>query len=218
MKKKMVVFVVALMGMFMVFGTASASLIGSTLGNPKIFSGDTSYSYTAQDNLFSMTATPLEITFDGLNFCPISGQRVSYSADFYVDNNGDFMYGAGEVGKYDLEIWGEFKYEDVDYTGLLLGGNINNFGWFDLAGSGAVFDFTFDVLDGKLSEFYPDGVGGDYFVSLTSDFHGWGFDHGNSCSDEHTTGPIVPVPEPASMMLLGAGLLGLVGLRKKGKK
>lgn len=210
MRKISVVFLAALLGMFMVVGVASASLIGATLGNPRIFSGNTTYNYYAERDLFSMSRTGLSITFDGITSVDIRG---GYSANFYVDNNGDFV--GGVDGEDDLQIWGNFTYEDKNYEGLLLAGEVNNFGWFDPTGPGVVFDFTFDIVGGALSEFYPDGIGGDYFMSLTSNFGGWTTDHWNNNSFG-TSGRVVnPVPEPASMLLLGTGLLGLVGFGKR---
>jgi hypothetical protein len=203
---------ISLLSIFLMPCSSTATLIGLDLIVPDITSNSTGkYSYDAGTNLFSSTATPFIITFDGINFTPITGG--SYSAKFYVDESGNF---AGGVGGYDLIISGFFSYGGKDYSGTLIAGEVTNFGWLNIPGPYAIFDFSFDATGGTLIDFYGGGKGGDVLTSESSTFTGnWNKSHSGT-KVKHDTAPL---PEPDTILLFGLGIVGIAvfGRRKRGK-
>jgi len=192
----------------LMLGTANADLIGLDLGLPDIFSDTTGkYSYAASTDLFTSTATAVTITFDGVNLVTIANGI--YNVSFQVDSSGNF---SGGVSGDDLGISGDFTYASKDYSGLLVAGEVTNFGWGTLS-SYAIFDFTFEFTHGALSSFYAanNNQGGDILTSESNSFAGdWTVNHGGSA--KHDTAPI---PEASTLLLLGGGLSGLLFFARK---
>ena len=195
---------------FFMAGKSSATLIGLDLIVPDITSISTgAYSYNAKTNLFSLTATRFIITFDGINFIPITGG--SYLAKFYVNESGNF---AGGVRGYDFVISGSFSYGGKNYSGTLIAGEVTNFGWLDIPGPFAIFDFSFNFKDGALKDFYG-SAGGGVFTSESSTFTGnWNKSHSGKMV-KYDTAPAPAVPEPNTILLFGLGIFGIAVFGRK---
>jgi hypothetical protein len=72
---------------------------------------------------------------------------------------------------------------------------------------------TFTILDGEFNDVLAALNSGTFIVGI----HVQSFANGGSESFINDT-PMAPVPEPATLILLGAGLVGLAGFGKKIKK
>jgi hypothetical protein len=190
--------------------SANATLLNPQLTVPDIVSNQTG-GYSFSNGLLTFEATPLSITFDGVTFSNIenssSGNRL-YMASFFVDASGKFA--GGVPARDDLVIVGAVG----AFDGTLLTGEVTDFGWFDVPGPQAIFDFTFGVTGGLLESFWAGGIGGDIAVAQFSTFTGcWEVNH-QGTRVRHDT---AAVPEPSAILLVGTGLVGLAGFRRKSR-
>lgn len=102
----------------------------------------------------------------------------------------------------DTDRW----YEKDEHI-LLTAGNISNGTWNvgDLSVGWSLLG-EFDIEDDGTLNFWVTSALGDFYLNSAKIV---------ATGDDGTT---IPTPEPATMMLLGIGLLGLVGVKKKFRK
>lgn len=216
MKKKILMGTMLVIGLCFIMSSANAELINARLGLPRILSNSTGiYTYTAVDGHLSFTGTPLSITNDGVNqtdIDPTTNNDQFFSANFFVDSSGGFVGGASDA---DLAIVGAIE---GGASGTLLTGRITNFGFEDVGGPMALFDFTFEVTGGELADDFG-GVGekgaNSIWVTDATFSNNWGGNHSGK-DVTHKTAPAVPIP--STIVLFGFGLAGLVAVRRRFRK
>ena len=168
---------------------------------PDIFSSFITTDYDAGTDLFTASGWALTLDDDGAGGVEniIGG---TFDLDATISNSGVFSSGT-------LSIGGTVATLGFN-SGTLLTGNLTAFGF---GGANDPFEFLFDVTGGDAASLY----GSTGLVLL----HESGFS-GNFVSGTWTSTAIAdtgtPVPEPASMLPLLGGLIGLAGFRRKIKK
>jgi len=140
-------------------GLSYAALVGVQPGYPLLtFDNQGTLSYNATSDLLSIDAVPTSIRFPGQRrpstVYPSNGSLlVTIRAE--VDDSGALI---GGVAGDDLIVVGEVdKDKDgmVDYAGVLLTGEVDEFGFLDSGGLTDMYDFRFYVTGGMLaSEYY----------------------------------------------------------------
>jgi hypothetical protein len=82
--------------------------------------------------------------------------------------------------------------------------------------TGEDWDYT-NWGEGEANDFY--GTGSEQYLALWSKYSGWGWNDegaiGNITGYIAESSATAPVPEPATIFLLGSGLIGLAGIARK---
>jgi hypothetical protein len=154
------------------------------------------------------------------------GTPVNDGGRFFSDPDHAYLnFDTGNLTSYSENVWhfGSGGFINIFYGTFLLTGTITNATVQPLQGQG--FNVTFgsfiDTKDPELLKFYglPDGnYSGGFNLQFTLDIDpsSGGFRSAKLLSGDVTN--TTTVPEPATMLLLGSGLLGLIGIRRKFKK
>ena len=205
-----------------VLAPAHASLLGVSPDAPLVRFGsllDQGAGYDAASGRLSISGNPQAVQFALPGpFTAITGPRY-LGIDFFVDDTGSVI--DGSAGN-DFELFGEIDSDgdgNPDLTGLLLAGQIRDFGFQNLTNSLDALDFLFDVSGGSLSDQYPgSGIG----VSMTlenSTFSGVFTQDFSSTRIKGNIGtsptPPSEIPEPATAWLLALAMLGMLPARRR---
>ncbi len=193
-------------------GTINQIVLGGSSGSPVSFTGTGGGGFNVVFNIQNLVA---------------NGTGTLLSTGFYsIVNDGADIRNAGSCGPgcFMLSQGSSalFSYGSTPNMGDLLTGTLMFTSIVQTAGSGGIFNdslmVNFTVTGGSLAGLFTNGHG---IIQLTIKF--------KTTQDLATilnnqvllakvvSGAVFPVPEPASLAILGASLLGLVGLGKKKK-
>jgi len=218
--RRLLMAVAVIVAVVMVAGVASAKLLGiGSLGYPDIvFNNTGKISYTASTHSFVLDADDWKIAYaDGtVDYLTGTGYMTDFKIYLTVDNNGNLV-GTGTMVEKVVE--GSVTVSGNTYSAgtILLSGTVVAFGWGEGDNLGD-FDFLIskDSLSGALVDdgiwptTVPTGI-----VAYAEDIGGWAGSWNSDFTLYKVKGDKAPVPEPATLLLLGSGLIGIAGIGRK---
>jgi len=223
---------VVIMAVVMVAGVASAALlgIGKYMNNlPRIqFDSTGTITYDATNNLFTLTAIDnklilpdgTEITLYDTDDSSVN-LKTELRIQIYVDSSGNKTGGVTDYDMVEKVTVGSVTINGVTYNAgdVLLQAEVKAFGWgyiTDIYGNTyPVVEFLFDPISGGLvnQSLWPSPT------PLTALWaHGaprYTFNWSNDFEILGIEGKKFPTPEPATLLLLGTGLIGIAQLGRK---
>ena len=178
------------------------SLIGVNLEFPQMpYDATGIVNYDATTQAFDSDATPLAIRFAATEAAVVMPPR-DFQLHIQVDNAGNLI---GGVAGDDLYIEGQIDRDRdgvIDYDGVLLTGEVLEFGHLDSGGPTDQYDFRFVVTGGDLAPLYAGMDIGISMISPNSTFTGdFGVNFGGMA--QGVLGAIEPLAPPQTSTLAG---------------
>jgi len=178
------------------------SLIGVDLEFPQVpYDATGVVTYDAATDSFDSDATPLAFRLGPTDAGPIMPPR-DFQLHIKVDENGNR---SGGIAGDDLVIEGQIDIDHdgtIDYDGVLLTGEILDFGFLDSGGPTDQYDFRFYVTGGDLAPLFAGMDIGLKMVSTNSTFTG-DFSVNFGGKAQGVVGAIEPIGGPQTSTLAG---------------
>ena len=212
-----------------------------------VFNSSTAMTYNATTQVLSMHAVDSKIVYPDLSEDFMTGtfggltNEITMDLNILIDNTGKLIGDApGYIGNYDdvveeitKEDLAQFSFKALDGTvygaagdwivgDIILQGDVESFSYSNFGtGLSPTFILNIDPFDSSKSEFIDKNVFPDntFQIYITSpDQIEAGESWATNWDLAGVSGDKYPNPEPGTMLLLGLGLLGLLGIsrRKRG--